>query len=374
VKLPAPPSSGAAAEARHSYYNSDWQELEVRIGASLSAERQYVWGRRYIDDLALRDRDADGDGSLEERLYGVQDSNWNVMALANPSTVIAERCQYTVFGRVTFLDGMFANSQPVSRLDNAVLYTGRELDAETGMYLYRMRAYGDGLGRFLGRDPLGFLAGDMNLYRYANGMPVLVLDPTGLWGWSTLGSFLTGVVIGAGIVATVAIAAPLVAAAGAALLVAAGVDAASAAILATGAVSGTLLVAGGTGLVTTGVDMAANAAEGNWDAVAFDAGTLVGGVGMGVSGGGRALAEGMMGGPSPAPNTWNLADILSYEWENAGFDPSLNDPNLSEFMNRMNWLATSPTPFSGGMAATGVAGGVATADDLIDQVLKACKP
>jgi hypothetical protein len=45
---------------RHFYYSSRWQVLEERLGAATVADRHFVWGLRYIDDLALRDRDADG--------------------------------------------------------------------------------------------------------------------------------------------------------------------------------------------------------------------------------------------------------------------------------------------------------------------------
>ncbi len=48
---------------------------------SSNPNRQYVWGERYIDDLILRDRDTTGDGTLDERLYALQDANWNVVAV-----------------------------------------------------------------------------------------------------------------------------------------------------------------------------------------------------------------------------------------------------------------------------------------------------
>ncbi|WP_284176677.1 RHS repeat-associated core domain-containing protein, partial [Frigidibacter sp. SD6-1] len=40
-------------------------------------------------------------------------------------------------------------------------FTGREYDAETGLYHYRARVYDPGVGRFLQADPLGFAAGDV---------------------------------------------------------------------------------------------------------------------------------------------------------------------------------------------------------------------
>ena len=43
-------------ESRHYYYTPGWQCVEERLGSTSTAERQFVWGLRYIDDLVLRDR------------------------------------------------------------------------------------------------------------------------------------------------------------------------------------------------------------------------------------------------------------------------------------------------------------------------------
>ncbi|MBX9716763.1 MAG: hypothetical protein K2X42_09230, partial [Burkholderiaceae bacterium] len=58
-------------------------------------------------------------------------------------------------------------------------YTGRELDAQTGLMDYRARWYDNSLGRFVSRDPIGFAAGDANLYRYVDNRPLDRIDPTG---------------------------------------------------------------------------------------------------------------------------------------------------------------------------------------------------
>jgi hypothetical protein len=39
-----------------------------RIDSSSNPDRQYTWGGRYIDDLILRTRDSDINGSLDETL------------------------------------------------------------------------------------------------------------------------------------------------------------------------------------------------------------------------------------------------------------------------------------------------------------------
>ena len=58
-------------------------------------------------------------------------------------------------------------------------YTGREYDGESGLHYYRARYYDPQTGRFLQEDPLGFAAGDANLYRYVFNNPVNLTDPGG---------------------------------------------------------------------------------------------------------------------------------------------------------------------------------------------------
>ncbi|MEZ6062057.1 MAG: hypothetical protein R3C19_17085 [Planctomycetaceae bacterium] len=72
--------SGALDEERHYYYTPGWQVVEERVGSATTADRQYVWGLRYIDDLIERQRDSNGNGTLDETRYALQDANWNKQA------------------------------------------------------------------------------------------------------------------------------------------------------------------------------------------------------------------------------------------------------------------------------------------------------
>ncbi len=58
-------------------------------------------------------------------------------------------------------------------------YTGREYDADTGLYHYRAREYDPVAGRFLQEDPIWYASGDMNVYRYVLSNPVRYRDPSG---------------------------------------------------------------------------------------------------------------------------------------------------------------------------------------------------
>jgi RHS repeat-associated protein len=59
------------------------------------------------------------------------------------------------------------------------IFTGRRYDPETEIYYYRARYYVPELGRFISRDPIGYLGG-MSLYEYTQGKPSRRVDPFGL--------------------------------------------------------------------------------------------------------------------------------------------------------------------------------------------------
>jgi hypothetical protein len=99
-------TAGAISETRHFYYTSGWRAIEERLGTTpdtAAAERQFIWGLVYIDDLILRDRDTDANGTLDERLYTHQDPNWNVVAIANASGAVQERYAYSAYRMPSFL-------------------------------------------------------------------------------------------------------------------------------------------------------------------------------------------------------------------------------------------------------------------------------
>jgi RHS repeat-associated protein len=158
------------------YYSDDWQVLEERVGG---ATVQYVWSPVYVDALVLRDRDADGNGTLEERLYAQQDANWNVTALVNASGAVVERLAYDPFGTQTVYDASFS-SRSGSSYGWVVGFQGLRHDAASGLSETDHRWYSPTIGRWATTDPLGFDAGDVNLYRFVGNGPTNRVDPSGL--------------------------------------------------------------------------------------------------------------------------------------------------------------------------------------------------
>jgi len=95
-----------------------------------------------------------------------------VRDLVNNSGTVVNHFTYDSLGQVL-------NSTPEG-VDTRYKYTGREFDAETGLYYYRARYFDASVGRFIGQDPIGFSAGDSNLYRYVFNSALDSTDPSGL--------------------------------------------------------------------------------------------------------------------------------------------------------------------------------------------------
>ncbi len=139
---------------------------------SLVTENQYVWSQRYIDSAVLRDENTGVNGLCDdERLYFLNDANFNVTALLDTAGDAVERYVYSPYGVDTIYDATWSNTRTESSYANVSLYTGRELAAETGLYYYRNRYYNAELGRFVSREPVGYEA-DANLYWYASNAPI----------------------------------------------------------------------------------------------------------------------------------------------------------------------------------------------------------
>jgi RHS repeat-associated protein len=188
------------------YYNAQWQNVEVRKNtgartglpaylsepvAATAVHAQYVWSPRYVDAPILRDRNADGNmqtgsygkpsSGLEERCWYTTDGNGNVTTLLDSSGAILERYVYEPYGKTTIYDATWSTVLAwANTYQNEILYGGYRFDAETGLYHVRNRVYHPTLGRWLQRDPKGYVDG-MSLYEYVGGCPLSHLDPTGLW-------------------------------------------------------------------------------------------------------------------------------------------------------------------------------------------------
>ena len=114
--------------------------------------------------------------------YYHYDGLGSVTDLSNSSGEHIEHYYYDPFGNTRIYDPATSLKRTDSIISNPYRFTARRWDSESSLYYYRARMYDPNLGRFLQTDPIGYNAGDTNLYRYCGNNPINLVDPLGLEG------------------------------------------------------------------------------------------------------------------------------------------------------------------------------------------------
>jgi RHS repeat-associated protein len=157
------------------FYDSERKIEEQDAGAVTQAT--YTYGSNFLDNVLTMDR---GGASY----YYHANATGSPEALTDTNGNVVERYAYDAYGQVTVLDPSYTPlplnpwGTPHSTVENPYLFTGRELDEESGLYYYRTRGYDSVKGRFLQRDSVGNANG-LNLYEYADDNPTDNVDPSG---------------------------------------------------------------------------------------------------------------------------------------------------------------------------------------------------
>ena len=120
-----------------------------------------------------------------ERLKGAEGVSFPVMqAHLIPADFISAMSNYSacnISGKVPRAtnspEAFFATNPAV---DSLFLFTARPFDPDTQLQNNLNRWYDARVGRWLSEDPIGFAAGDGNLYRYVANSPAFSTDTTGL--------------------------------------------------------------------------------------------------------------------------------------------------------------------------------------------------
>jgi RHS repeat-associated protein len=158
------------ANTQHYYYSDQWQILEERLNAGTSADRRFVWGQRYPDDLVLRDQGG-------ARLYALHDY-FHPTAVIDTTGAVQERYGYDGFGTPRYMTAAFG-SRASSVHGWETLYGAYRYDLESGLYQVRNRYLHAKLGRWLSRDPIDYNGG-INLYGYVGNKALNKIDLFGL--------------------------------------------------------------------------------------------------------------------------------------------------------------------------------------------------
>jgi len=144
-----------AGGAKEQFYYDGESVIEEQDG-SQNLVREYVNGAQYIDEVILV-----ANGSTYN--YYMSDLRYCVYGFIDASGAVVERAKYDGYGKRTLRDSSYATiTTPVVAQDYG--YTGIRHDSESGLQYYRARYFDNTLGRFINRDPIGYVDG-LNLYR-----------------------------------------------------------------------------------------------------------------------------------------------------------------------------------------------------------------
>jgi RHS repeat-associated protein len=160
----------------------DYNVSSDGVGGHLNTRlREFVWGDRFPEPVALIDWTAAGDveSGTAEVLHYLHDALGSVVGLTNAAGALVERYTYDPYGQTYIEDPATQTFHGWSRFGNPWSWTGQRFDATTGLYHFLFRSYSPRLGRWLQRDPIGYVDG-VSLYLLVGGNAVLWIDAFGL--------------------------------------------------------------------------------------------------------------------------------------------------------------------------------------------------
>ena len=186
-------ADGETEDSDTRYLYSGWRCIEERDeNDSQELRARYVYGGLYIDEPLRMYRDTTSDGDFADagdvNVYYLQDRLFNVVALTDTDGGITERTWYECYGKPTCRQESNGHEQTPSHFGNPVLFCGYRHDPDTGLHHVRNRMYHPLLGRWLQRDPLGYVDG-MSLYEYGGSRAVTLIDPIGLEPAPSMGTW-----------------------------------------------------------------------------------------------------------------------------------------------------------------------------------------
>jgi len=193
------PVNGTAALAKTADYTYDESDnrlsKKVTVTGQAAVTENYVYDgsqlvavlnaagaiqHEYFDGPSLDQVFAD-QTTLSGVLWPLEDGVGNVRDVISTAAVVLDHRKLNSFGKIL--------SQTGASVDYDQFMSGLTWDADSQLYYARARWYDPTTGKFIGEDPLGFAAGDVNITRYSSNDPINFVDRSGLsklssWGRS----------------------------------------------------------------------------------------------------------------------------------------------------------------------------------------------
>ena len=165
--------SGTAIEKRQ--FIQDGSQIALQFtDEDLTA--RYLWSAG-VDQLLAQEVITPGQ-STGETQWTLTDHLGSIRDLVDTDSLVIDHAIYDAFGNV--LDGPTSQPDGDKAIDSLFGFTGRPVDEHTNLQNNLHRWYDSESGRWISKDPIGFAAGDANLYRYVGNGPTTRTDPSGL--------------------------------------------------------------------------------------------------------------------------------------------------------------------------------------------------
>ena len=144
-----------------------------------------------MDELVL-------ESSQDGNRWALQEPSGTLIAWLDDAGAVRERYGFSPFGEVFIYAPDGTTTRPTSAIGASPIYAGHTA-LPLGLYDARARIYDPRLGRFLSRNPAGYVDGP-DLYAYVHHDPIQWVDPTGEIGIFSAILVVVGIGVAAGAV------------------------------------------------------------------------------------------------------------------------------------------------------------------------------
>ncbi len=149
--------------------NRDFTQVLAELDGNGTVRASYKYGLNRISGLLP--------GEVNPVIY-ISDALGSSTDLTAADGTVRQSYSYDAFGAPRPIDA----GGVAGTLANEFRFTGERVDSETTQIYLRARYYDATTGRFLAKDPSGFIDGS-NLYQYAHDNPTTLSDPSGRVVW-----------------------------------------------------------------------------------------------------------------------------------------------------------------------------------------------